>query len=73
MERKGASLKESLDDTDLERLSFLVYKKAMSLIGDTAKVLGLGLVLFAFFGFLKWKDLSATLEDLETRAALQIS
>jgi len=69
MERKAVSLKESLDDTELDRLSFLVYKKAMSLIGDTAKVLGLGLVLFVFFGFIKWEDLSASLDDLEARAA----
>jgi hypothetical protein len=69
MEPKDTSLKASLADVELDRLSFLVYKKAMSLIGDTAKVLGLGLVLFSFFGFIKWKDISATLEDLETRAA----
>lgn len=68
MESKDpSSFKESLDETEMERLSFMVYKRAMSLIGDTGKVLGLGLILFAFFGFGKWKDLSASLEDLEAR------
>jgi len=56
-----------MDETELERLSFLVYKKAMALIGYTGGVLALGLVLFAFFGFNKWKDLSAVVEGLEQR------
>ena len=67
MERKLSSFKNSMDEADLDRLSFLVYKKAMSLIGYTGAVLSLGVGLFVFFGFDQWKNISAKLEHLELK------
>ncbi|MEA2559214.1 MAG: hypothetical protein QOH06_718 [Acidobacteriota bacterium] len=66
MEDKATLFRSSMDEAELDRLAFLVYKKTMTMIGYTGVALSLGLGLFGFFGFNKWKDISAKLEALET-------
>jgi len=65
---KEPSLREALDDAELDRIAFVVYKKAMTLLGYTGTVLALSLAVFAFFGFDKWKDISAQLDEIEKQA-----
>jgi peroxiredoxin family protein len=59
--------KDLLDDSDQDRVAFLVYKKAMTLLRYTAGVLALGLAVVVFFGLDAWHDLSASIKDVADR------
>lgn len=58
-------MKKELDEAELDRLAFVVYKKALSLIGYTATVFSIGLAVFAYFGFSEWNNISKKLAAFE--------
>jgi len=67
MPEEPKKFKDLLDDADQDRVAFLVYKKAMTLLGYAAAALSLGAAVFVFFGFDKWHDLSASMKRIDDR------